>query len=136
MHSRRKSDKTATQRSQFKVDWLLFTRTNFLYVKFPGESIAHGYIHRKNRCPDSQHFFVLSWKNILLQSRKLNTVEQNKVFLCKKVRPIDQIFFETPQKSLWAHFTPNLDQYPIFFQYCSVIWEEAKCGQSKRGVLM
>ena len=49
MHSGRKSDKTATQRSQFKVDCLLFTRTNFLYVKFPGKSIAHGYIHRKNR---------------------------------------------------------------------------------------
>ena len=68
--------------------------------------------------------------------RRLSAANQNGAILSKKVQGIDLNYVDTPQKSLWARFTPNLDQYSIFFQFCSVIWEEAKCGQSKRGVLM
>ena len=140
VHSGRKSDKTATQRSQFKVDCLLFTRTNFLYVKFPGESIAGGYIHRKNRYnarfAPILHIFLFFHGQIFCYKLE-SWMRSNKIkysYVKKSGESIKIILIRRKN-----HYEPILPQIStnIWFLFNIALWFERRLSAAnQKGVLL
>ena len=100
----------------------------YSYVKKSGEPIEIILIRRKIHyepiLPQISTNIRFSSNIALWFERRLSPANQKGVFLCKKVQGIDKNYFDTPQKSLWARFTPNLDQYPIFFKIA--LWFERR----------
>ena len=141
VHSGRKSDKTATQRSLIKGR-LIVVHQNQLFICKISWGIDCRWLHSPQKslqrpfCPDSPHFFVLSWNKFCY---KLECwMRSNKIrFSCVKKSGDSIEIILIRRKNHYEPVLPQISTNIRFFFFNIALWFERRlCAVNQKEVFL